>query len=101
MITKTYPELAYDYHRCLVKIGYNTFTVLEPSDDCIRFYKDGICKKVLVRSSDTYTYKFNKRSISAIDGEAGLYEFLQSEAKTTVGGYFHIVVNHVFEDLKI
>lgn len=97
MITKTFADFQKDSTGQYKKVGYNTFTVLEPENNYIRFYKDGKYIKVRVYDSDKYVYAFNKKSMSAIGGAAGLYEFLKYETgENGVLGFFLTVLNKVF-----
>lgn len=99
MITKTFADFRKDSTGQYKKVGYNTFAALAPTDNYIWFYKNGLLKKVKILESDDYIYKFNKRSISAIGGAAGLYEFLKRENRYETGGFFHTVSNGVFDRL--
>lgn len=98
MISKTYADCVKNPEtKQYYKTGYNTFAALAPVGNYIWFYKNGVKRAVKILESDTYIYKFNRRSISAIGGAAGLYEFLRKECDYITGGFFYDVCTRVFD----
>lgn len=73
------------------------YRVFEPErNDLLVFEREGVKRQVKIVQNNAYIYKFNKKSIGAIGGATGLYNFLKKELEEITGGCFGLVCKNIF-----
>ena len=99
-MTRTFERTRYNREKGISEHAFTESITLE--NGALTVTRDGKTKTVKVVPCTDYVYKLQKTQIQAIDGAAGLFEFLDSElsGKGACMSLAWKVLDHIMETMK-